>query len=91
MLLLMGESDNFTPAAPCKELTARAKEEGGAPIDVHYYPDTYHAFDHPNLPMTVVTSVKLPPDGHSPTVGSNPEARADTINRVKQFLANELK
>jgi dienelactone hydrolase len=91
MLLLMGESDNFTPPAPCKELVARAKDEGGPPIDVHFYPDTYHAFDHPNLPVTVVTSVKLPPDGRSPTVASNPEARADAINRVTQFLAIELK
>jgi dienelactone hydrolase len=91
MLLLMGESDNSTLPGPCKEMVARAKDEGAPAIDVHFYPDTYHAFDHPNLPMTVVTSVKLPPDGHSPTMASNPEARADAINRVTQFLASELK
>jgi dienelactone hydrolase len=91
MLLLMGESDNFTPPAPCRELVAQAKEEGSPTIDVHFYPDTYHAFDHPNLPMTVVNSLKLPPDGHSPIIASNPEARADAINRVTQFLASELK
>lgn len=91
MLLLMGESDNFTPPGPCKEMVVRAKDEGAPAIDVHFYPDTYHAFDHPNLPMTVVTSLKLPPDGHSPIMASNPEARADAINRVTQFLASELK
>jgi dienelactone hydrolase len=91
MLLLMGESDNFTPPAPCKELVARAKDEGAPTIDVYFYPDTYHAFDHPNLPMTVVNSLKLPPDGHSPIIASNPEARADAINRVTQFLASDLK
>ena len=32
-------------------------------------------------------AVKLPPDGRSPTVGSNPEARADAILKVKAFLA----
>jgi dienelactone hydrolase len=90
MLLLMGELDNSTPAAPCKELIAQVKNEGGLPIDAHFYPDTYHAFDHPNLPMTVLTDIKMPPDGHSPTVGSNPEARLDAINRVTQFLSKQL-
>jgi dienelactone hydrolase len=91
MLFLMGDSDNFTPPGPCKEMLAREKTEGGPPIDAHFYPNTYHAFDHPNLPMTVLTNVKIPPDGHSPTVGSNPEARADAIQRVKAFLADNLK
>jgi dienelactone hydrolase len=68
MLLLMGESDNFVPPAACRELVARARDEGSPAIQVQFYPDTHHAFDHPNLPMTVVTSVKLPPDGHSPTM-----------------------
>jgi dienelactone hydrolase len=90
MLFLIGEADNYTPAAPCKELIAQAKEEGGPPIDTHFYPDAYHAFDHPNLPLTV-TKVKLPPDGHSPSIGSNPEARADAIERVTQFLSKPLK
>jgi dienelactone hydrolase len=52
---------------------------------MHFYPNTHHAFDHPNLPLTQMTSQKRP-DGSSPTIGSNPEARADAINRVTQFL-----
>jgi dienelactone hydrolase len=91
MLFLMGEADNFTPPAPCKEMLAREKAAGGPAIDVHFYPDTYHAFDHPNLPKKELTNVKIPPDGHSPIVGTNPEARADAIVRVKNFLAEELK
>jgi dienelactone hydrolase len=85
MLLLMGESDDFGSLARCKEFVA-----GGPPIDADFYPNTYHAFDWPNLPRTVVTNAKVPPDGHSPTIGSNPEARADAINRVTQFLAKQL-
>src|SRR5215831_3680228 len=88
MLLLMGESDDFGSLARCKEFIAHTERE--PPIDAHFYPNTYHAFDHPNLPSRVVTNVKIPPDGHSPTVGSNPEARADAINRVTQFLAKQL-
>jgi dienelactone hydrolase len=89
MRFLIGEADNYTPAATCKEVIAQAKDEGGPPIDAHFYPDAHHAFDHPNLPLTV-TNVKLPPDGHSPSIGSNPEARADAINRVTQFLSKQL-
>jgi dienelactone hydrolase len=90
MLLLMGESDTATPPGPCKDMVARAKDEGGPRIDMHFYPNAHHAFDHPNLPLTQMTSQKRP-DGSSPTIGSNPEARADAINRVTQFLASELK
>ncbi len=89
MLLLMGETDNWTLSAPCKELVAQVKKEGGPPIDAHFYPNTYHIFDHPNLPVTVLTDIKLP-DGHSPIVSSNLESRADAIERVTQFLAKQL-
>jgi len=91
LLLLMGEADNFTPAAPCKELLITVAASGGPPVEAHWYPGVYHAFDHPNSPERVLTNVKLPPDGHSPTVGSNPDARADAILKVKAFLASNLK
>jgi dienelactone hydrolase len=90
MLLLMGESDTATPPGPCKDMIARAKDEGSPAVETHFYPNTYHAFDHPNLPLREMTSQRRP-DGSSPMVGSNPEARADAINRVTQFLASELK
>jgi dienelactone hydrolase len=77
MLLLMGESDNVARVAPCKELVAEAQP----PIDAHFYPNGHHIFDHANLPISA---------GPLGTVGSNPEARADAINRVTQFLAKQL-
>ena len=91
LLFLMGEADNFTPPAPCKELLAAVVASGGPSIETHWYPGAYHLFDHPNLPERIVTAVKLPPDGHSPTIGSNPEARADAILKVKAFLAANLR
>src|SRR4051812_43887499 len=91
VLFLMGEADNFTPPAPCKELLNAAGASGAPRIEAHWYAGAYHAFDHPNLPERVLTNVKLPPDGHSPTVGSNPEARADAIVKVKAFLSANLK
>ena len=91
LLFLMGEADNFTPPAPCKELLSRLAAGGAPPVESHFYPNVYHAFDHPNSPLRVLTNVKLPPDGHSPTVGTNKEARDDAILRVKQFLAAKLR
>jgi dienelactone hydrolase len=91
VLFLMGDADNFTPVAPCRELLTAVAASGGPSIEAHWYPGAYHAFDHPNLPERVLTHVKVPPDGHSPTVGSNPDARADAIVKVKAFLDNHLK
>jgi dienelactone hydrolase len=77
MLLLIGESDNVVRPAACKELAYVA----GPPIDAHFYPNAHHLFDHPNLPISAS------PLG---TIGSNPEARTDAIERVTQFLAKQL-
>jgi dienelactone hydrolase len=77
MLLLMGDSDNVVRPAVCKELA----DAVGPPIDAHFYPNAHHLFDHPTLPISAS------PLG---TIGSNPEARADAINRVTQFLAKQL-
>ena len=86
MLLLMGDPDSGGSLAKCKELIAHA--EGASRIDAHFYPNTHHLFDVQNVPITV-TSIKTP-DGYPLIVGSNPEARADAINRVTQFLAKQL-
>lgn len=91
LLFLMGEADNFTPPAPCKQLLAAVAASGGQSVEAHWYPGAYHAFDHPNLPERVLTNIKLPPDGHSPTVASNHKARADAIEKVKAFLASKLR
>jgi dienelactone hydrolase len=90
MLLLIGDADTATPAGPCTAMLARAKGEGSPPIEMHVYPNTCHAFDHPNLPLMEMSSQRRP-DGTAPMAGLNPEARADAITRVTQFLAAELK
>ena len=45
-------------------------------------PETYHIFDHPNFLKSVNNLGWI--------LASNPEARADPINRVTQFLAKQL-
>ena len=86
-LLLMGDADDWTPAAPCKQLVQGSMSDQ---IETLYYPDAHHIFDHPNMPKRTVTTVKLP-NGQSPTIATDPAARADAISRVKKFLATRAR
>ena len=55
-LIMIGESDDWTPADACRKLLAGQDDSGvsrqksdGPPIQLIVYPDAYHAFDLPNL------------------------------------------
>ena len=41
--IMIGEKDNWTPAAPCKSLVSNLKE--AANIDIEIYPNSHHGFD----------------------------------------------
>ncbi len=92
LLLLIGETDDWTPAAPCKALAATVAARG-EPMQIVTYPDTYHDFDSPALTAKRVR--KDVPNGVTPgagvTTAPNPEAREDAKLRVKAFLSDNLK
>lgn len=92
LLLLIGEADDWTPAEPCKTLTATVAGRG-EPMQIVTYPATYHDFDNPALKTQHVR--KDVPNGVNPgagvTVAPNPEAREDAQRRVTRFLAEHLK
>ncbi|NSL53894.1 dienelactone hydrolase family protein [Uliginosibacterium aquaticum] len=92
LLLLIGEADDWTPAAPCKVLAAAATARGET-MQIVTYPDTYHDFDNPALTQKRVR--KDVPNGVNPgqgtTTAPNPEAREDAQQRVLAFFAQELK
>lgn len=92
LLLVIGETDDWTPAAPCKGLAATVAARG-EPMRIVTYPDTYHDFDNPALTAKRVR--KDVPNGVTPgagvTTAPNPEAREDAKLRVKAFLAEHLK
>ena len=49
----------------------------------------HHAFDAPDLPVQVVKGVVLP-DGRSPTIGTDPRARANALVKVPSYFRDRL-
>jgi dienelactone hydrolase len=92
LLILIGEADDWTPAAPCKALTETAQAHGAA-MQIITYPDTYHDFDNPSLKGAHLR--KEVPNGVNPgqgvTTAPNPAAREDALRRVTTFFAEHLK
>jgi len=87
LLVLIGAADDWTPAAPCSDLIADAKANN-EPAEIVTYPDAYHDFDHPDLPVHVLDGLAFTADGDGQAhTGTNPTARADAIDRVMEFLA----
>lgn len=91
LLLLMGESDDWTPAAPCKALAARVAARG-EPMQIITYADTFHDFDNPSLKgqhlRQEVPNGVIP--GAGVTTAPNPAAREDAKQRVIVFLDQHL-
>jgi dienelactone hydrolase len=92
LLILTGEADDWTPAAPCVELTKTARAQG-APMDIVTYPGAHHAFDSLNSPVRHRPTVRnlSRPDKLGATVGEHPEARKDAVRRTLEFFARHLK
>ncbi|MBS1209966.1 MAG: peptidase family protein [Proteobacteria bacterium] len=92
LLLLIGEADDWTPAAPCVALTQAVAARGEA-MQIVTYPGTYHDFDNPALRAKHVR--KDVPNGVNPgqgtTTAPNPEASEDAKRRVSTFFAGHLK
>jgi dienelactone hydrolase len=91
-LILIGDADDWTPAAACKVLVEKAAGRGER-IAIVTYPDTHHSFDNPAAQrLRLRTDV---PNGVHPgegvTVAPNPEAREDALRRVRAFFEAHLK
>jgi dienelactone hydrolase len=88
LLVLQGEADVWTPAAPCREFIDAAAARG-APVSMQVYPGAYHAFDAPNVSVRELPNYRTRA-GIVPIVGTDPAARADAQQRVPAFLAPYL-
>ncbi len=86
LLLLIGEADDWTPAAPCAALAAAHPA-----IAYHAYPGAHHGFDAPNSRLRVLEGRAFSADGSGRVhIGTDPAARADALARVPAFLAAHL-
>lgn len=86
LMMLMGEADDWTPAAPCDYL-AKAAQSRGEKVELVTYPGALHDFDHPRLEVKERSDIAYSATGTGKaTVGTNPAARDDAIKRVKAYL-----
>ncbi|MBS0241907.1 MAG: dienelactone hydrolase family protein [Proteobacteria bacterium] len=86
LTILIGDSDNWTPPAPCRVLAQRNLAR------LIEYPGAVHDFDHPNAPRRTRTGVGLSADGTGRVeVGTDPAARAAAIEAVRATLAGAFR
>jgi dienelactone hydrolase len=84
MLMLLGASDNWTPAAPCQEFAQAINAQKGQLIEVETFADSHHGFDSGN-PIRERGNIPNVPNGKV-TVGGNPAAKEKAERRIVEFL-----
>ena len=90
LLIMIGELDDWTPAASCVNLRNRLKsDKANAPVELLVYPGSYHGFDGTG-PVIVRDGVANTKSGKA-TVGGNPEARRASHEQLFEFLSTQLK
>jgi dienelactone hydrolase len=82
LLILMGEADDWTPAAPCHALADRLPGR----VTLVTYPGAYHDFDAPNQPTRIRQGLAMA-RGNTAHTGSDPAGREDAVTRVPAFIA----
>lgn len=92
LLVLIGEADDWTPAAKCREMVD-AMRSRGAYATIVTYPGAYHYFDVEGQRHEVLAQVENEsrPGGFGATVSYQAEAAADARRRVEEFLGRHLR
>jgi dienelactone hydrolase len=90
LLILIGENDDWTPAAYCRSL-AEAAQHAGYPVALKVYPGALHSFDsNSKVKYNPERINRNKPDGRGATTGGDPVAWADAEKEVSAFLARYL-
>lgn len=82
LLILIGESDDWTPADECKS-AAQLSQQNGQPVTIQTFPGVGHAFDEQRYNNPVVYQ------GHH--LAYNPSAAAAAETAMMSFLQENLK
>jgi dienelactone hydrolase len=80
LLALLGERDDWTPAAPC---VALANAQANGIMQAQVYPDAYHSFD-------AASGIEKPHSAYGHMLAYDPAATADAHKRVPEFLYRYL-
>jgi dienelactone hydrolase len=88
LLMLLGGSDNWTPADRCTRL-AHTVRAFGPQVETVVYPGAFHDFDDAGLRHPIRVRDAL--GGKGATIAYDPAAHADARQQVRAFLARELK
>lgn len=91
MLILHGELDDWTPAAPCRAAVAQARARG-EPVDIVVYPAAHHGFDQVGRPLTYLADIvsATPERRLGVHIGGNAAARDAARIDVLRFLRASL-
>ena len=84
VLILIGDLDDWTPAAACRNFVAAQK--AGPEIILNVYPGVYHGFD-----IQGIDRMAKGTKGNSHRLKYDKKATADARVRVKEFLEKYLK
>jgi dienelactone hydrolase len=91
LLILIGESDDWTPAEPCRKLTEISRQ-AGYPVSIKIYPGAYHSFDSNNPVRYNPARINAnSPTGRGATTGGDIKAWSDSIAQVTAFFGEQLK
>ena len=88
LLIMQGEADDWTPAAPCRNLAAAAIARG-EPVELQTYAGAYHDFDAPDVKLHTRSGLARAPTGTA-HVGTDAKAREAALKRVPAFLHAKL-
>jgi dienelactone hydrolase len=88
LLIMIGELDDWTPAASCVALAGRLSRPGQPAAQITVYPGSYHGFDG-TAPVEVRGNLGNTRSGKA-TVGGNPQAREQSHARLFDFLSAQL-
>ena len=90
LLILIGEMDDWTPAAPCVKLAASSRGTEH-PVAITVYPGAHHSFDSDRPVRFVAARVNHNASGgRGATTGGDAAAWADSIRRVADFFGRLL-
>lgn len=90
ILILLGEADEWTPAAPCQQLGERFQADYPGMVTVRVYADGHHGFDS-RSPVRFRADIPAGIDKRGVHVGGNPAAREAALAELDQFLGQHLR